>query len=146
MAPCSMTCSSALAFSPTAEMAMPANSENTTTCRISFRAIASMMDEGIRCSRKPERSCGGATPASATEPATWATPAPTPGSSRLTITRPINSATNDADRNQIIALVPMRPTVAALSIWPMPAVKVVSTRGAMIILIRRRKMLVTWLK
>ncbi len=59
------------------------------------------------------------------------------------MTRPITSATKEAVRNQIIALVPMRPTVAALSIWPMPLVRVVSTKGAMIILIRRRKMLVT---
>ena len=41
--------------------------------------------------------------------------------------------------NQPSALAPTRPTVAASSMWAMPATRVANTRGAMIILISRRK-------
>ncbi|MOA19026.1 hypothetical protein D3C78_1393780 [compost metagenome] len=64
---------------------------------------------------------------------------PTPGFSRLTITRPSISDTSDAVTNQPIALAPMRPTVAESPMRAMPTTRVENTSGAMIILIRRRK-------
>ena len=44
----------------------------------------------------------------------------------------------EASRNQPSVLIPTRPTAAASSMWTMPASNVLKTRGAMIILIRRR--------
>ncbi len=64
---------------------------------------------------------------------------PTPGAIRWTITRPMVSETSEALMNQAMVLTPTRPMLAASSMWAMPATRVENTRGAMIILIRRRK-------
>ncbi|MNC37055.1 hypothetical protein D3C75_856060 [compost metagenome] len=45
--------------------------------------------------------------------------------------------------NQPRVLAPMRPTVRVSPILAMPTTRVVNTRGAMIILMRRRKMSVS---
>ena len=68
---------------------------------------------------------------------------PTPGCSRLTISRPSSSETIEAQTNQAMVLAPTRPTVAASPIWPMPTISVDSTSGPMIILINFRKIPLT---
>ena len=49
------------------------------------------------------------------------------------------SETSEARMNQPMVLTPTRPMLAASPMWAMPATRVVNTRGAMIILISRRK-------
>ena len=53
--------------------------------------------------------------------------------------RPSNSETSEALTNHSIALPPIRPTDFVSPICATPTTKVVKTSGAMIILIRRRK-------
>ena len=61
-----------------------------------------------------------------------------PGSSRLTMIRPSSSEMKDALTNQPMVLAKMRPSLEPEPIWAMPPTSVAKTRGAMIILIRRR--------
>src|SRR5436305_952574 len=61
-----------------------------------------------------------------------------PGCSRLTMTSPSSRDTNEALTNQPMVFAKMRPSRAPLPIWAMPPTSVANTRGAMIILIRRR--------
>ena len=68
---------------------------------------------------------------------------PAPGSNRLTRPMPMDSDTTDAVTNQAIALKPIRPTERELPRLAIPPTSVANTSGAMIILIRRRKMSVT---
>ncbi|MNQ81054.1 hypothetical protein D3C85_960590 [compost metagenome] len=65
---------------------------------------------------------------------------PTPGCIRCTMIRPRVRDISEASMNQPRVLTPMRPTVRVSPILAMPTTRVVKTRGAMIILIRRRKM------
>ena len=53
---------------------------------------------------------------------------------------PTTSDTSEAPTNQTIALAPMRPTALVSPMCAMPTTRVENTSGAMIILIRRRKM------
>jgi hypothetical protein len=57
----------------------------------------------------------------------------------LTMTRPSSSEHSEAPTNQSIALPPTRPTEAVSPMCAMPTTRVENTRGAMIILMRRRK-------
>ena len=66
-----------------------------------------------------------------------------PGCRRLTRIIPSISESRDALTNQAIVLIPMRPIARVSPIWAMPTTSVENTSGAMIILIRRRKMSVT---
>ena len=52
--------------------------------------------------------------------------------------RPSSSEMNDALMNQPMVLAKIRPSFEPLPIWAMPPTSVANTRGAMIILIRRR--------
>ncbi len=70
-------------------------------------------------------------------------PRPAPGDSRLTMIRPRLSEIRLAATNQPRVRTNMRPTPALSRIWATPLTRVASTRGAMIILIRRRKTSVT---
>ena len=127
-----------MAISPT-----PANSENTTICRISLVAIASMIDLGTMCEMNSLASKALlATPDTASA-AGSASPTPTPGASRLTINMPSDSDTIDAVMNHANVRTKVRPTAPPLPIWAMPTTSVDSTSGAMIILISLRKMSVT---
>lgn len=54
--------------------------------------------------------------------------------------RPKVSDIKDALMNHNMVLPPMRPTVLASPILAIPTIRVDTTKGAMIILIRRRKM------
>ena len=94
---------------------------------------------GDEVGERAGRAAVGASPDCATEE----TPGPTPGWSTCTMTRPSVSETSEAKMNQPMALAPTRPTAAASSMCAMPATRVENTSGAMIILIRRRKMVVT---
>ena len=62
-----------------------------------------------------------------------------PGRSTLTRIMPTNSDTSDAATNHTIALAPMRPTALVSPICATPTTRVENTSGAMIILMRRRK-------
>ena len=53
---------------------------------------------------------------------------------------PTRSDTSDAPMNQTIALPPMRPTALVSPMCATPTTSVENTSGAMIILMRRRKM------
>jgi hypothetical protein len=64
---------------------------------------------------------------------------PTPGCNRLTISSPRRSEMIEAETNQPIVFAPIRPTVAASPIWPMPTTRVDSTSGPMIILMSFKK-------
>ena len=68
---------------------------------------------------------------------------PTPGCNRVTMTRPRLREKSEAIMNQPSVLKPMRPTVLLSPILAMPTVRVVNTSGAMIILMRRRKISVS---
>ena len=114
------------------------NTANTTICRISFCAIASAIEVGIRwvrnfsienadTGRPVEAALSGRVPGKLA-----------PGCSKLTITRPSSSDTNEALTNQPMVFAKIRPSRAPLPIWAMPPTRVANTKGAMIILIRRR--------
>ena len=66
-----------------------------------------------------------------------------PGWVRLAISRPSVSEISEAPMNQASARVPIRPTVRESPMVDMPAARVANTRGAMIILIMRRKISVS---
>src|SRR5580693_5868318 len=114
------------------------NTANTTICRISFCAIASAIDVGIRwvrnfsienadTGRPVDCALSGSVPGKFE-----------PGCSRLTIKRPSSSETKEALTNQPMVFAKIRPSLAPDPIWAMPPTRVANTRGAMIILIRRR--------
>ena len=127
------------ARSPSEAAATPKNSEKTTICRISLLAIASTALFGTRCVTKSFND---------NEAALRLVEAPASGSGRLrlspgrrmlTIIRPSSSETSEALTNHSIAFPPIRPTALVSPICATPTTRVVKTRGAMIILIRRRK-------
>jgi hypothetical protein len=131
---------SSRARSPSDAQATPKNSENTTICRISLVAIASTTERGTRCAtnsfidseatlRLVEASASGIGRLRLS-----------PGLSRLTRIMPTSSETSEAPTNQAIALTPMRPIDLVSPICATPTTRVENTSGAMIILIRRRKM------
>ena len=125
--------SSGIAPSATAK-----NTANTTICRISFCAIASAIEVGIRWVRNfSNENADTGNPVdcalSGSVPGKLA-----PGCSRLTMTRPSSSETNDALTNQPMVLAKIRPSLEPEPIWAMPPTSVANTNGAMIILIRRR--------
>ncbi len=62
---------------------------------------------------------------------------------RLTRTRPSDSDTSEAPTNHTMAFSPTRPTDSTAPIRAMPTISVDTTSGAMTILIRRRKIVVT---
>ena len=135
----SISFSIGLARSGIAPMATAKNTAKTTICRISFCAIASAIEVGIRWVRnfsieKAETGRPVDWPFSGRVPGKLA-----PGCSRLTMTRPSSSDTKEAQTNQPMVLAKMRPSLAPEPIWAMPPTRVANTSGAMIILIRRRK-------
>ena len=121
-----------------APIATEKNTAKTTICRISFCAIASAIEVGIRWVRNfsiENADTGNPVDCalSGRVPGKFA-----PGCSRLTMTRPSSSETNDALTNQPMVLAKMRPSLEPPPIWAMPPTRVANTSGAMIILIRRR--------
>lgn len=126
--------------------ARPKNSANTRICKTSLPAMASMMLLGktwviksFRFSAPVFRFSPAADSGSGTFSA-W------PGCSTLAKIRPMNSEQNEAPMNQPSARLPMRPTERASPMPARPATRVANTSGAMIILIRRRKISVRMLK
>src|SRR5699024_11175372 len=67
---------------------------------------------------------------------------PVPGSKRFTVIRPSAIEINEAQTNRKNVLVNMRPNVFASPILAMPTTSVEITRGAMIILIIRKNIVV----
>src|SRR5579871_1636144 len=134
----SISSSSRLDFSGSAPIATEKNTAKITICRISFCAIASAIEVGIRwvrnfSSEKAETGRPVDCALSGSVPGKFA-----PGCSRFTITRPSISETKEALMNQPMVLAKMRPSLAPEPICAMPPTRVANTRGAMIILIRRR--------
>lgn len=141
-APCSSISTTFAVFSPSLASATPANTEKMTICKISFVAIASMMDRGTRCVIKlasVKFSAVGAPDVSAGNVASN----PAPGWMTFTMTRPSASENNEAPMNQSMVLRPTRPKAFGSRICAMPTISVVRTSGAMTILMRRRNMSVT---
>ncbi len=125
--------------SGSAPIATEKNTAKITICRISFCAIASAIEVGIRWVRnfsieKAETGRPVDCALSGSVPGKLA-----PGWSRLTMTRPSISETKEALTNQPMVLAKMRPSLEPEPIWAMPPTRVANTSGAMIILIRRRK-------
>ena len=90
------------------------NTANTTICRISFCAMASAIEVGIRWVRnfsieKADTGSPVDCALSGSVPGKFA-----PGCSRLTMTRPSSSETNDALTNQPMVLAKIRPSLAPL--------------------------------
>ena len=134
-----MPSSTSLARSPIAAQATPKKIENTTICRISLSTIGRIAESGKTCLMKPSSVMACASMPELTPLTTLWTP--TPGSNRLTRIRPRASDTSEALTNHSMALPPTRPTAPASDMWPMPTTRVENTSGAMIILIRRRKIM-----
>ncbi len=132
-----------LAASPRAAAASPKNRENTTICRISLVAIASITLFGMAWVTKSLREMAVAATPELAPSSGRERERPTPGCIRCTITSPRVRDIREASINQPRVLAPMRPTVRVSPILAMPTTRVVNTRGAMIILMRRRKMSVS---
>ena len=130
---------------PRLDAATPNNSENTTICRISLPAIACTIDVGMMWSRM-SFNCGvtaAGTAAAAAPAAGEGGGRPTPGSNSCTRITPIVIDTIDAKMNQPMVLAPTRAIEAVSSMRATPTVSVENTKGAMTILIRCRKAVVT---
>ena len=129
-------------FSPTAARLQPRKMENTTICRISLRAIASIMLVGTACEIKTF-SVKGSDCTAATAPASCATKLmPAPGWNILTMTRPNAIDNNEAQINRKKVLENIRPSVLASPILAIPTTNVEITRGAIIIFTMRKNMVV----
>ena len=142
-APCSIPAKRMGARPGMAAIAVPKNSEKTTTCRISLSAMAFTTLVGIRWVKNPAKLKGTASTPLLSAAGGGVSCRPEPGWIRCTITKPISSDTRLAEMNHPMVLAPIRPTEAASSIWAMPLTRVVNTRIEMIILIRFRNMVVT---
>ena len=130
--------SGALNFSPSDAPAIPKNIENTTICRISLLAIASVMLVGMVWVRKPFRLIPLTASPVSTDSFGIARFRPAPGCSRVTITSPTRMERIDEVINHTMALPPTRPMVAVSPRRIIPTVRVLKTNGAITILIRRR--------
>jgi hypothetical protein len=117
---------------------------------ISLVAIASTIDDGTMCVMKLVRL--NAFSSSPTEAAGGGSlkPKPVPGATRsITASIPWNnsnpsaSETSDAVTNHAIVRPPTRPSAVMSPICAIPTTSVENTSGAMIILISRRKIVVT---
>ena len=127
---------------PMAAVATPKNRANTTICKISLWAIASITLEGNTCVTKCSSVMAVAlTPVSAFSAGTGRCMA-MPGLNRFTSTMPSNSETRVALMNQAMVLAPMRPTAPTSPSLATPTTSVESTSGAMIILMRLRNTVV----
>jgi hypothetical protein len=119
------------------------NSEKTTIWRMSFSDIARTIDCGKMWAMNLARSKAERSTPLAASAGGMARASPTPGSSALTRIRPSPSETRLAQTNQPKALRPTRPSAVVSPIWAMPTTMVESTSGAMIILMRLRKTVVS---
>src|SRR5260221_2972660 len=103
-----------------APMATEKNTANTTICRISFCAIASAIDVGIKWVRNFSiENCDTGRPVdcslSGRVPGKFA-----PGCNRLTMINPSSSETSDALTNQPMVFAKIRPSLEPLPMWAMP--------------------------
>src|SRR6516165_608661 len=128
------------ARSPSDAAATPKNREKTTICRISLLAIASTALFGTRWVTKSLNDNEAALRFVAALASGSGRLRLSPGRRMLTMIKPSSKDTNEALTNHNIALPPIRPTDLVSPICATPTTKVVKTSGAMIILIRRRKM------
>lgn len=128
------------------DSAAPKNSENTRICRISLLAMASAMLLGNTCAMKALRVKSPVFRPAVAAASGSARFRCAPGWKMLTSARPSSSEMAEAAMNQNMARRPMRPTALASLMLARPDTRVANTRGAMIILIMRRKMSVIRLK
>ena len=124
----------------------PKKIEKTRICRTSLPAMAETMLVGKTWVRKSRRLSEAAfspvcAPASGSGRAS-----PAPGWKRLAAISPRESETTEAVRNQPMDRAATRPTERVSPKLAMPETMVAKTSGAMIILIKRRKMSVASVK
>src|ERR1700733_813478 len=131
---------SRLTFVPKLEAAAPKSTENTTICSTSLLAMACTMELGMMCSSR-SLSCSG--PAAIEPGAAADAVRPNPGLNSWTATTPMAMEIIVATTNQPKALAPILAIEAAPSIRATPTTSVENTNGAMIILMRRKKLVVT---
>ncbi len=129
--------------SPRAPRPTPANSENTTICKISLLASASKIERGTRWVMKVFNAKSPVATTVGVAAVGSASSRPTPGRISCTMTIPRTSDMRLAPMNHRIVRVPMRPNEVLLPMCATPATSVENTSGAMIIRIKRRKMSVT---
>ena len=103
-------------------------------------AIASAMLVGMVCVRKPFRLMPPTARPVSVASSGIARFSPLPGCSRETTNRPTRIDNIEELINQIIALPPTRPMVDVSPRRIIPTVRVLNTKGAITILIRRKKM------
>ncbi|KQQ36243.1 hypothetical protein ASF61_08670 [Duganella sp. Leaf126] len=135
----SMAAVSLVADSPSAPSALPKNSENTSTCRISLLAIASTGERGTRWLTKSLSVNAAVFRPVAASAGGSGRPRCVPSCSRFDSSMPSVSDSSEATTNQAMALTPIRLAALPSPRWAMPTVSVENTSSAITILIRRRK-------
>ncbi|MOA21939.1 hypothetical protein D3C78_1424610 [compost metagenome] len=131
--------SGALNFSPRDAPPIPKNIENTTICRISLLAIAPAMLVGMVCDRNAFSDIPLTASPVSTDSKGIARFRPLPGCSSVTMNNPTRMESTEELINHTIALPPTRPMVEVSPSLMIPTVRVLNTRGAITILMRRRK-------
>jgi hypothetical protein len=137
---CSTQDTTTPAFSPKAAAPAPKKMEKMTICRISLFAMASMTLRGTRCvtnSLNDSEAVFRFVDALASGSGRFSA---SPGRRMLTSTIPSISDISDAETNQPIVFKPIRPSALLSPMCAMPTTSVENTSGAIIILMRRRKM------
>ena len=132
-------------FLPMAVNAIPKKTENTTSCKISFVAIASTTLRGTTCSTNfaNEKPFDFSIKSLTAAISVLLIFAPTPGSKIFTNINPSPNEINDAVINQSIALPPTLPTVFISPNLAIPTTNVANTMGAIIICTIRKKIVVS---
>ena len=127
------------ARSPKLPAATPKNIANTTICNISFVPSASKILFGKICTTKScKLNLVLVSPVVAVNSGIGKL-TPTPGVNKFTINRPSNREIVDILKNQAKVFNPTRPIVEAFPIREIPTTRVLKTNGAIIILIKRKK-------
>jgi hypothetical protein len=109
---------------------------------MSFSAIAPIIDSGKMCAMNLAKSKFERSTPTVASTGGRGRPSPTPGWKIVTSSRPRLSDTTLAQTNQPTAFAPTRPSAEESPIWAMPTTSVEKTKGAMIILMRWRKIVV----
>ena len=139
--PASITSSSGLTFSwPTATTARPANTENTSTCRMLLLASASKILDGRALRMKAEKEVVALAPfvlASSAEASSvdGSMFNPAPGRTRLPVIMPNTMAKVETARKYSNALPPTRPTALMSPMHAMPVMTTSRISGEITILI-----------
>ena len=137
---CSTQSMTVCAFEPNDAAAAPKKTEKITICRISLLAKASNALRGTRCVTNSFSDIDDVFRFDDVPTSGNGRFSDTPGWRTLTRNMPSSSENSDAVTNQPMVLRPIRPIALVSPMCAMPTTSVENTSGAMIILIRRRKM------